>query len=289
MIDDSILLAMGTLDRPGPPREDSWSKTIGGSNIGHPCDACVTLTLRSFPTQQKPEKLQRIFALGYAIEKMILERLHEHCMAAGLTLVPGGDESLTYFSHDWRVKVKADGAIDSGKERLALIEIKSANERRFSDMATYGVELGEPGYYEQVQLEMGMSGIRKTLFIAYNKNTSDIHREVVHFDPFLYSSQLHRIESILGGAAMRCAASDTDWRCKFCDHRSTCWAGFDTVKLLHMPGWRACRTCKHSIPLAPMSTPGAAPECFWCAKNNRVARSLCTDYDAFTVTPHTET
>jgi hypothetical protein len=58
-------------------------------------------------------------------------------------------------------------------------EIKSISHKGFEQWVATGVQSSKPGYYDQAQIYMAATGLEACLFVVENKNTGDLHEELV--------------------------------------------------------------------------------------------------------------
>lgn len=203
-------------------RPSSWSS----------CDRAIWLNIRnaSFITH-KPTTL-RTFEIGHRLEDMLITEVR----AAGykVTHQQGviNDKWGREFGH-------IDGIISKGKE-FALLEIKTANSKRWKDW----VKNGTPeSYVAQAQIYMHHSAqlsargnkLTKCVFVALNKDTSEILVDVLEYSEPFAESQMERIYNIVEGEAM--PEGVNDFRCNFCNHRALC-KGEKVTEI-------NCRTCAH--------------------------------------------
>ena len=240
---------------------------IGASIIGNSCDALIAFNLRGFPNEPPPPKLKRIFDLGHTLEDKVVKDLKKAKLSVwevdGLT-----GKQHSYELWGGHIKAHMDGHIEINDE-VHVLEIKSMNDASFSKFQKDGVKISHPNYFAQVQMMMGMSGFRKAFFIAINKNTSEYHAQIVHFDDFEYAHIQERIERVVTGKAKKISTDSTDWRCRGCFKRGVCW-GDRAVPV-------ACETCQFS---------GPKPDGGWhCYKHDRTALEPCADYQRYEPLP----
>lgn len=244
---------------------------IGASAIGHPCDALLALSLRGMPDDPPVAKLKRIFMMGHMLESRVVRDLKDKAdlrvwEVDGLT-----SRQFAYEAWGGHISCHADGQVEVDDE-LMLLEVKSMNAASFTKFKNEGVKYSHPRYYAQVQMMMGMSGFRRTLFIAICKDNSEYHIEYVDFDPIEASFIESRVERVLKGDAKRIATDPADWRCKDCFKRSACWARVD-------PSEAACQTCQHAKP---------TPDGGWhCTLLDKIAVDPCDRWTSYRPKPRT--
>ncbi len=216
---------------------------IGASGIGSPCDAYLAYSLRGFPDTPPEPRLARIFQLGHRIETLVVADLKRKAQMTVWDRDPETGQQWTYELLGGHIKTHMDGQIaldDRDGAEVLILEVKSMNKASWNKFVKHGIQKSHPGYYEQLQMMMGMSGFRRAYFIAYCKNDSSYHDEIVEFDQLVWSEQCSRIERALNGDAEKVAASVDDWRCRSCFKRDACWASAGVEA--------RCMTCAHACP-----------------------------------------
>lgn len=223
------------------PRKGRLSRSIGASAVGNSCTAALSFTLRGFPDVPPDPMLERIFGLGHKIEDMVVADLKRvpHFVISEKDSATGGQ--YRWQAYAGHTSGYADGLICmDGADNFMLLEIKSMNDGTWSEFKRHGIAVSHPHYMDQMTWLMGMSGFRKCLMLAYNKNNSRYWSEVVDFDDFRHAALKAKIESVFRGEGRKVANDPADWRCKGCFKREVCWHGI-------VPD-ATCKNCKHSIP-----------------------------------------
>lgn len=207
---------------------------LGGSVIGHTCSRYVAYTFRWAYTEKHDSKLWRIFRIGDSVEDILVAQLNK----AGIE-VTGQQVSVSGY------KGHAAGHIDGLvvlDEKAHLFEAKSMNHTNYLEVQRKGVQVAKPIYYGQCQIYMGKLDLDKCLFMALDKNTSDIYIEILEFDQDEYERLLRREEDIIDGLPISFfpkISNNSSWySCKFCSAKQVCHFG-------EMPD-RNCRTCEYS-------------------------------------------
>lgn len=214
-------------------RESYPRPHLGGSVIGHPCRRYILYHFRWAYKNKIESKLHRIFRIGDAIEGIIVEELkyidiqitHDQSKVSGYKDHGGGS-------------IDGECFIDGVKH---LFEAKSMNHTNFLDLQRKKVEESKPQYYNQCQIYMGKRKLDKTLFIAMDKNTSDIYVEIIKFDEYTYEMLLAKEEEIIDAVHInhfpRISDNPSWYQCKYCDAKDVCHMGI-------MPE-QNCRTCAY--------------------------------------------
>ena len=117
----------------------------------------------------------------------------------------------------------------------ALWECKSLNNKSWNDTVKRGVTVSKPVYAAQIAtyqayMEASVPGISKNpaLFSAINKDTAELHHELVPFDGGLAQRMSDKAVRVIqateaGELLPRVAQSADFFECKFCDWSDRCW------------------------------------------------------------------
>lgn len=214
---------------------------IGASMAGTDCVAQLALSLRGFPDVSIDPQLQRIFFAGHKIEDWVVYDLRKR---ADLRVWEKDDMTGRQHRREWlngHVVCNADGIVDfEDGTGQAILEVKSMNDNNFGNFKRNGVKSSHRKYYRQMTMMMAMFQIEQSFFIAYNKNNSEYHAQLVAFDQEEWDEMYVKIQSALEGQAGRVASVPNDWRCKSCFKRESCWSQEVDVS-------PACHFCKHSF------------------------------------------
>lgn len=255
---DDILAAIQKAYEDEAPRVPR--RYIGASSIGNKCDAAVAFQMRGFPDDPPSPRLKRIFQLGHDLEDQAvkdLKRAGVHVMERD----PLTGKQFAYSEFGGHVACHLDGLIEQGDEVL-LLEVKSMNDSSWTKFQKEGIKHSHPHYYAQCNLAMLLAGLRRTFFIAYNKNISEYHIEIFERDDFEVAYVKEKVERLLGGEATKVATDETDWRCRGCFKAGVCW--HDKPVETH------CAVCAHSV---PHESGG-----WWCRKHEIVAEKPCASF-----------
>lgn len=206
---------------------------LGGSVVGHACKRYVFYSFRWAYKNKIESKLNRIFRIGDAIEDIIVAEL----AVMGIEVRNSQRQVDGHRGH-------AGGSTDGDcliEEEDHLFEAKSMNHTNFLEMQRKKCEEAKPQYYNQVQIYMGKLGLKKTLFVCMDKNTSDLYIEIIKFDEFTYEMLLAKEEEVIDAVHIntfpKLSQNPAWFQCKFCDAREVCHKGT-------MPEPN-CRTCDY--------------------------------------------
>lgn len=218
---------------------------LGGSRLGHACERALqfefTDTLKDEGKDFSGQSL-RIFAIGHLLEDLAVAWLRQ----AGFDLYtrkgnrPDGGQ-FGFSVAGARIRGHVDGIIAAGPEGFgltvpALWECKTMNAKNWRETVAKGVTVAKPVYAAQIALyqaymEGTVPGISAApaLFTAINKDTAELHHELVPFDADLAQRMSDRGVRILqatdvGELLPRVAANQDFFECRFCSWAERCWS-----------------------------------------------------------------
>jgi len=209
---------------------------MGASMMGHECSRYVWLNYRGFKGESSnpyksddhPGRVFAIFQQGHDIEEMIIRAL------GGLV----EDEQVPVTLPP--IRGHADGVlrIDGKRE---LLEIKSANKRRFKLFKDKGVEEVEPKYFVQMQVYMHLLLLHQGRFLVMCKDDSEIHVETVPYNRAKATQAIERARALANcGEPEKIDETGSHPLCTFCEYRRYCHASIE----LNIPK-KACLNCEH--------------------------------------------
>lgn len=243
-------------DRLVPPRT-----YLGGSRLGHPCERALQFEYAQAPKDEGADfvgRTLRIFAIGHALEDLAAAWLRAagfdlytrkgnrprgnaaDCDEEGCVNAPGGGQ-FGFSVAGGRIRghvdgILADGPTLPGLSYPALWECKTMNARSWKETAQKGVVTSKPVYAAQLAvyqayMEGSVAGISTTpaLFTAINKDTAELHHELVPFDGGLAQRMSDRAVRILqateaGELLPRIAANPDYHECRMCAWSQRCWS-----------------------------------------------------------------
>lgn len=236
LITGRIDAALVTEEAANPPRE-----YLGGSRLGVACERALQFEYAGAPRDDGrgfSGKTLRIFAAGHLFEEMAIRWLQ----AAGFDLVTrkqnGGQFGFSVAKGRIRGHVDgilAGGPLDVPMNYPALWECKSLNNKSWNDTVKRGVTLSKPVYAAQIAtyqayMETAIPGIatNPALFTAINKDTAELHFELVPFDATLAQRMSDRAVRVLQATDAhdllpRITRDPSHYECRFCDWQERCW------------------------------------------------------------------
>ena len=218
---------------------------LGGSRLGHPCERALQFEFAAAPKDEGTDfngRTLRIFAIGHALEDLAIRWLR----GAVFDLYtrkghqPDG-EQFGFSVARGRVRGHVDGILAGGPPDLelafpALWECKTMNAKNWRETAAKGIAVTKPIYAAQIALyqaymEGAVPGISRNpaLFTAINKDTAELHHELVPFDGDLAQRMSDRAVRILqatdAGELLPRIARERDFHeCRMCTWANRCWS-----------------------------------------------------------------
>jgi hypothetical protein len=229
-----------TVDQAMRPRRDY----LGGSRLGHACERVLQFEFTATPKDEGQEftgQALRIFAIGYALEDLGVAWLRGARFDIYTRKGNPPDGGQFGFSvAGGRIRGHVDGIIAAGPEGFglavpALWECKTMNAKNWRACVKDGVTKSKPIYAAQITLyqaymEGAVTGISAApaLFTAINKDTAELHHELVPFDADLALRMSDRGVRILqatdaGELLPRVATTPDFFECRFCPWSERCW------------------------------------------------------------------
>ncbi|WP_374293137.1 hypothetical protein [Paenirhodobacter enshiensis] len=217
---------------------------LGASRLGHACERALQFEFAGAPKDEGADfggQTLRIFEIGHQLEELAIRWLR----AAGLDLYtrkgnrPDG-EQFGFSVAGGRIRGHVDGIIAAapaprGIGVPALWECKTMNAKNWRACVKDGVAVAKPVYAAQIALyqaymEGTVPGIsaHPALFTAINKDTAELHHELVPFDAGLAQRMSDRGVRILqatdaGELLPRIATNRDFFECRFCPWAARCW------------------------------------------------------------------
>lgn len=196
---------------------------MGVSGIGVECDRQLWYSYFQ-PKGVDQAKVLRIFGVGHALEPVIVGWLRKAGMNI-FTEKPNGDQ---YGFEDGVVAGHIDGVVlgvpFAGKIPH-LLEIKTANKFRYQEFVKNGFQSDEK-YKAQIHVYMYKMKLERCLAVVLNKDSQDLHYEVIELDEFYAISVLNRAKEIAGLDEMpaRKYPNKSFFKCQFCNWKPECWS-----------------------------------------------------------------
>ena len=214
---------------------------LGASRLGVSCNRALQFEYTDTPKDEDQNftgRILKIFQAGHVFEELMIKWLR----TAGINLLTQkqNGSQFGFAVAGGKVKGHIDGVIIDAPEDLdfkfpMLWECKSLNDKSWKDVVKKGLAASKPIYAAQVAIyqaymESQIEGISKNpaLFTAINKDTAEIHFELIDFDQELAQKTSDKAVQILCATEAhellpRIATDSTHFECKFCPWQERCW------------------------------------------------------------------
>ena len=221
--------------------QDGNRPHLGASLIGHACERSLWMTFRWVESKKFDGRMLRLFRAGNDFEPRIVGELRR----IGIEV-----HDVSPDGKQWRVSDigghfggSMDGAacgFPEAPKTWAVVEFKTHSAKSFAGVVKDGVQKSKPQHYAQMQTYMGLTGMDRAMYIAENKDTSELYSEWVHFDETEFAKIKARAERIITSAEPPLRISnDPSWYvCRMCDFHAHCHG--EAAPQVN------CRTCCHS-------------------------------------------
>lgn len=187
-------------------------------------------------------RMIRLFGVGHTMEPKLRKELTQFL---GIVFKGDQDEVIGFAGH-WKGHIDGLGIfLRSSKfytkdDDWFLMEYKTHNEKSFTELKKDGVKKSKPMHYGQVTSYMGYKKINKTMYVGYNKNTSEIYLEWITFDESDFRDNKRKeSEVVLADTLLPRIGNDSPmWHeCKLCDAIGVCFG--------KTPMNKSCKNCEH--------------------------------------------
>ena len=253
--------------------------TLGASAVGGPCERALWFSFRHCCRPSFPGRMHRLFDRGDMEEPRIVADLQ----AIGCT-VHEADEST---GKQFRVEALGghlsgymDGAIlgvPEAPKTWHVLEAKTHKAKSWRKLQREGVKKAEPKHYAQCMIYMHLTGMKRALYVAVNKDTEELYTERVRYDAVEAEALIERARRVIFAQEPppRISEKSDYFICRFCDAKDVCFG--TTNPVLSVPSL-SCRQCCHA-------TPTMDGNAHWvCEKHkkglslNDQCRTLCEDH-----------
>lgn len=216
---------------------------LGASVIGHTCERYLWLLFRWAWREAFDGRMLRLFDTGKRAEARFVAELR----GIGCE-VHDADE----FGQQFRVREisghfggSLDGAVlglPEAPKSWHVVEFKTHGAKSFAELSAKGVRESKPQHWAQMQVYMGLTGMERALYLAENKDTSDLYSERVEFDLVEFNRLVERARRIVTAATPpgKLSADPAWYQCKWCAFHGLCHG--EQVAEVN------CRTCAHATP-----------------------------------------
>jgi hypothetical protein len=250
--------------------DDGLRPHLGFSVVGRECVRAIWYSFRWATSGRHDGRLLRLFRRGKLEEEQVVADLR----AAGVTVVTddGHGNQWSFLDLGGHFAGSMDGAVlglHEAPKTWHVLEVKTANGKRFASLVKNGLQKGEPRHWVQVQLYMHYSAMERGYYVCVSKEDDSIYAERVHYEQEVALTYRARAEAAVFSPRPlpRINESPAFHICKWCEHRGVCHEG--------LPVLTNCRTCRNSVP-----EPAGGWTCglHHCALSDADQRRGCNDY-----------
>ena len=234
-------------------RNDAPRTYLGASIIGRACERALWYDFRWCSPRTFDGRMMRLFEAGHQGEARMIAELR----AIGIEVHERDPRTGQQFGFSepaagHHLRGHLDGLarrVPEAERAGHVVECKTHNAKSFAALVKEGVERSKPAHAAQMQLYMhwtreawGKDGCDRALYIAENKDTSELYVERLRYDAEQAAALIAKAQRVIFAQTPPPRLSDDPswYECKFCDHHAVCHGG--AVPAV------SCRTCAHATP-----------------------------------------
>ena len=262
-------------------REDKPRKYLGASQLGEACERKLWYSFRHADQPSFDGRMLRLFETGDLAEFRFVKELREiGCEVYDVDPSTGKQWEVNDVAGHFSGHM--DGCargIPEAPKAWHVLEFKTHNAKSFNALKNKGVKASKPMHYAQMIVYMKLTGMKRALYLAANKDTDELYSERLHWEDVAEDAQryMDRAERIVRASSAPARISDgaDHFACKWCDFRNLCHGLGEKGAV---PCSAGCRTCVHATP--EMDTEDGR----WSCNHHRVTLTIenqaagCTDH-----------
>lgn len=225
---------------------------LGASVIGAPCERWLWYTFRNCCSENISGRVYRLFETGDLEEARFIKDLEAIGCATYATDQNG--EQFEVSASGGHFSGHLDGCalgISEAKKTWHVLEFKTHNYKSFQKLLrSQSVSESYPQHYAQMQVYMHLTGMRRALYLACNKDTDELYSERTHYDKEYAKGLMERAERIIESTQPleRLGTRPDFYQCNWCDAQAICWNDETSERALPVK-FLSCRQCCHATPL----------------------------------------
>jgi len=231
--------------------DSHMSKTLPISLIGHPCERYLWYIFRQCCKPKFSGRMYRLFATGQLEETRFVKDLQDiGCVVEVFDEKTNKQFKVTTFGG--HLKGYLDGCalgIPEAPKTWHVLEFKTHNAKSFRDLIKKGVMHAQRKHYAQMQIYMHLTGMKRALYLAKNKDTDDLYSERIRYDEYENELLMEKAKRIILASTPpdRISNRPDYYQCSWCDAKQICWGSDDNSPALSVPSL-SCRHCCHATP-----------------------------------------
>ena len=166
-------------------RDGPHQGRLGASVIGKPCDRFLWYSFRGLVDKRFEGRMLRLFETGHLEEPRLVKELRGiGCTVHDVDSNTGKQFEFTALGGHF--VCHPDAAIlglPESPKTWHIGEFKTMNDKSFNVLKkSNGVKKAKPEHYAQMMMGMGMSKMKRALYLVKNKDTDELYSERVRFD-----------------------------------------------------------------------------------------------------------
>ena len=212
--------------------ERRWQRRLGASQAGHECDRFLWYSFRWWAEPEKFDgRMLRLFETGHRAEPRFADDLEGIGVEVHLVNQETG-EQFELTALDGHLVCKMDGAaigVPEAPKEWHVCEFKTHNAKSYSTIQRDGIKKAKPQHYYQCVLGMMMSGMKRCLYVAENKDTSELYSERLRWEECADDAAkiMVRLKGITSNSSIpkRISTNPESKQCKYCTFKGVCHEG----------------------------------------------------------------
>ena len=221
---------------------------LGASIIGHECSRYLWYCFRQCCKRTFSGRLYRLFETGDLEEARFVKELRAIGCAVHETDERGQQFSVSALGGHFSGHL--DGCAKGVLEAPAawhVLEFKTHNVKSFGSLVKNGVKDSKFQHWAQMQVYMHLTGMKRALYLARNKDTDDLYSERIRYDRAGADALIKKAESIIAAIAPpdRISQDSEYYQCRWCDASEICWSSEGIALPVESV---SCRQCCHATP-----------------------------------------
>ncbi len=231
-------------------KEDSESKRryLGASAIGEECERRLWFGFRHASEAKFPGRILRLFETGDLEEIRMVKDLRIIGCEIHEVGKDGKQFEVTAFGGHFSGHMDGAGKGIHGAEKTwHVLEFKTHNDKSFNLLKNHGVQKSKPYHYAQMQVYMHLTGMKRALYLAVNKNDDSLYTERSKYDETFCLALLEKAHRIIFSVQPPARISDRPdfYGCRYCEAIDLCHGGDCPVFPIKS---LSCRQCCHATP-----------------------------------------
>ena len=228
-------------------REDKPRTYLGASQIGHACERSLWYSFRHCGSQSFDGRMLRLFETGDLAEyRFVAELKSIGCEVHDVD--PATKEQWEVKALGGHFSGHMDGCasgIPEAPQAWHVLEFKTHNANSFTALKSKGVKVSKPLHYAQTIVYMKLTGMKRALYLAVNKNTDELYSERLRWEDVKEDAAryMDRAERIIRAASPPAKIADTadHFACRWCEHAERCHGSDKPGPAVRCSS--GCRTC----------------------------------------------